>query len=797
LCESYCRRRPVNLSPQALGNKPITADRAGFEWEIQCTSPLLCSLSFCSITEEGYTALASALKSNPSSHLKELDLRGNDPGYSGVKMVIAILEDPNCKLKTLRLSNSSITEEGCAALSSAIDLNPSHLIELDLSANKLENSGINPICNLLNSKSCKLQRLRLPHCSITEEGYAALASALTSNTSSHLTDLDLRGNDPGDTGVKKLIDLLKVPEHKLKTLSLLNSSAAEEACEYLTEVLGVNPLLERELDLSGKIKGDSDMEMISYLLKDLHCRTQILKLSNSSITEKGCAALSSALCLNPSHLIELDLSENKLENSGVTNICSLLSNQNCKLQTLGLYDCKITEVGCAALTSALKSNPSHLIELDLSENEVGDAGVEKLSDLLKCNFGKQQKLKLRKCCITEKGYSALATALKSNSSSHLLELDLRENDPGDKGVEMITDPKCKLKTLRLLKSPDAEEAYKFLTDTVKINPLLQRDLDLSGKIEDSRVKQLTALLEDSHCRLQELRLNGNGITEESCAALASALHSNPLYLRKLDLSGNKVGKSGMEKLGILLESPKCELDKLGLSDCSITEEGWTVIVSAVEKNPAHLKDLDLSKNKIEGSGLDQVSTLLKNPNCVLNTLKLSDCHITGDGYAALALALKSNPSSNLKELDLRRNNPGDNGVEILADLLQDEKFKLETLRLLKSSEAEEACSSLPDVLDINPLLQTELDLKGKIQGDSQVKQLSLLLGDSHCRLRKLNLSDCRITGEGYAALASALELNPSSHLIELDLRGNDPGAIGVAQLTKLRNDPKYKLESLR
>ncbi|KAI4881397.1 hypothetical protein NFI96_030495 [Prochilodus magdalenae] len=234
-------------------------------------------LSFCSITEEGYTALASALKSNPSSHLKELDLRGNDPGYSGVKMVIAILEDPNCKLKTLRLSNSRITEEGCAALSSAIDLNPSHLIELDLSANKLENSGINPICNLLNNKSCKLQRLRLPHCSITEEGYAALASALTSNTSSHLTDLDLRGNDPGDTGVKKLIDLLKVPEHKLKTLSLLNSSSAEKACEYLTEVLGVNPLLERELDLSGKIKGDSDMEMISHLLKDLHCRTQILK----------------------------------------------------------------------------------------------------------------------------------------------------------------------------------------------------------------------------------------------------------------------------------------------------------------------------------------------------------------------------------------------------------------------------------------------------------------------------------------------------------------------------------------
>uniref|UniRef100_A0A8C1UU36 Uncharacterized protein n=1 Tax=Cyprinus carpio TaxID=7962 RepID=A0A8C1UU36_CYPCA len=52
-------------------------------------------LSDCSITEEGYKALASALRSNPS-HLIELDLRGNDPGQSGFcdtmgkKMIVLI-----------------------------------------------------------------------------------------------------------------------------------------------------------------------------------------------------------------------------------------------------------------------------------------------------------------------------------------------------------------------------------------------------------------------------------------------------------------------------------------------------------------------------------------------------------------------------------------------------------------------------------------------------------------------------------------------------------------------------------
>ncbi|KAI4894387.1 hypothetical protein NFI96_007161 [Prochilodus magdalenae] len=55
----------------------------------------------CSITEEGYAALASALKSNPS-HLRELNLIWNNPGESGVKMLSDRLEDPHCKLEILQ-----------------------------------------------------------------------------------------------------------------------------------------------------------------------------------------------------------------------------------------------------------------------------------------------------------------------------------------------------------------------------------------------------------------------------------------------------------------------------------------------------------------------------------------------------------------------------------------------------------------------------------------------------------------------------------------------------------------------
>ncbi len=58
-------------------------------------------LSDCIITEEGYKALSSALRSNPS-HLIELDLTGNYPGQSGVKQLDDLLQDPDYQLKTLR-----------------------------------------------------------------------------------------------------------------------------------------------------------------------------------------------------------------------------------------------------------------------------------------------------------------------------------------------------------------------------------------------------------------------------------------------------------------------------------------------------------------------------------------------------------------------------------------------------------------------------------------------------------------------------------------------------------------------
>ncbi|XP_026115423.1 NACHT, LRR and PYD domains-containing protein 3-like isoform X3 [Carassius auratus] len=112
----------------------------------------------CGITQKGWSALISALRSNPS-HLTELNLSCNTPGDSGVKLLSALLEDPHCKLKKLQLWRCGIGEEGCAALISALRSNPSHLTELDLSLNKPGDSGVKLLSALLEDPHCKLEKL--------------------------------------------------------------------------------------------------------------------------------------------------------------------------------------------------------------------------------------------------------------------------------------------------------------------------------------------------------------------------------------------------------------------------------------------------------------------------------------------------------------------------------------------------------------------------------------------------------------------------------------------------------------
>ncbi len=60
-----------------------------------------------------------------------------------------------------RLSDCEMTDERCSAVTSALKSNPSHLRELDLSRNKLGDSGVKTLSDLLMNTQFKLEKLEL------------------------------------------------------------------------------------------------------------------------------------------------------------------------------------------------------------------------------------------------------------------------------------------------------------------------------------------------------------------------------------------------------------------------------------------------------------------------------------------------------------------------------------------------------------------------------------------------------------------------------------------------------------
>ncbi|XP_042266689.1 NLR family CARD domain-containing protein 3-like isoform X8 [Thunnus maccoyii] len=340
----------------------------------------------------------------------------------------------------------------------------------------------------------------------------------------------------------------------------------------------------------------------------------------------------------------------------------------------------LPEIHCSALAYMLQMSEEVLDELDLKKYNTSREGQLRLIPAVRnC-----RKARLVGCGLSETHCEVVASALKSNPS-HLRELDLTDNRLSVSAVKHLSagleSPNCRVETLRLDGCGLSKTNCEVVTSALKSNPSHLRELDLSyNSLSVSAVKHLSAGLESPNCRLETLRLDGCELSETHCEVVASALKSNPSHLRELNLSSNRLSVSAMKHLSAGLESPNCRLETLRFRACGLSETHCEVVASALKSNPSHLRELDVSYNSLYDLAVTHLSAGLESPNCRVETLRLWDCSLSGISCDSLASALKSNPSSHLRELHLGGNYLRSSDVKLLSDLEESPDCRLETLR---------------------------------------------------------------------------------------------------------------------
>ncbi|XP_076140267.1 NACHT, LRR and PYD domains-containing protein 3-like isoform X2 [Alosa pseudoharengus] len=173
-------------------------------------------LSGCKLTEKCCEVVAAALES-AHSHLRELDLSNNNLQKSE-EILFRGLQSQHCKLESLSLAACKLTAASCKALASVLEAAHSPLRVLDLSRNPVDDTGVGHLSSWLKSSNCTLQTLRLVACGITRKGCELLASALSGNPASNLTELNVSENKLGEAEVKLLSEIKEDPNSVLKTV---------------------------------------------------------------------------------------------------------------------------------------------------------------------------------------------------------------------------------------------------------------------------------------------------------------------------------------------------------------------------------------------------------------------------------------------------------------------------------------------------------------------------------------------------------------------------------------------------
>ncbi|XP_034715298.1 NACHT, LRR and PYD domains-containing protein 3-like [Etheostoma cragini] len=234
----------------------------------------------------------------------------------------------------------------------------------------------------------------------------------------------------------------------------------------------------------------------------------------------------------------------------------------------------------------------------------------------------------------------------------------------------------------------------------------------------------------------------------------------------------------------LMEEIQSYLSSGSLDKAKLSPAQWSTLVFVLLTSEEELNVFELSNYIRSEEGLLRLLPVLK----TARVANLNACNLTVTCCEDLANGIKT---SQVRELDLGNNNLTDAGVILLSDGLKNSK--LETLRLKSCNLTKHSADALASIISSASCQLKVLDLSDNNFQDEGIKKLSGGLGSPDCKLEILILVLCRVTEEGCAFLASALNSSP---LRELDLSYNHPGNSGLQLLSALQDNPHCNLQKL-
>nr|XP_017211173.1 NLR family CARD domain-containing protein 3 [Danio rerio] len=223
-----------------------------------------------------------------------------------------------------------------------------------------------------------------------------------------------------------------------------------------------------------------------------------------------------------------------------------------------------------------------------------------------------------------------------------------------------------------------EEIIAYIKQKLEGNLSPERSINLFYCLNELNDQ---TLLKEIQSHLSKGSLSSADLSPAQWSAVAFVLLTSEKELEEFELQKFKKSDECLIRLSAVIKSSKRAL----LQCCNLTVQCCESLSSALQSSKCILIELDLSNNDLQDSGVKLLSDGLKSSNCKLETLRLSGCMVTEEGCGFLSSALTSNPS-HLRELDLSYNHPGDSGVKLLSEQLEDPNYTLDKLNVNHGGE---------------------------------------------------------------------------------------------------------------